>query len=211
MQYFSQIGQDKYTNEKIFRNIKNGFFVDIGAHDGISFSNSYFFEKYNNWNGICVEPMPEVYDLLKKNRKCICIKGAISTEEGDQDFLRLRGPTEMHSGLINEYDVRHKEILNNLMEKSGGSSKIIKVKTVPLQSILDTHNVTHIDLLSIDTEGAELAVLQSIDFKKVMIECIIVENNFQEKNVEDFLTLKGYKLVEKLKWDDIFLHIESKY
>jgi FkbM family methyltransferase len=211
MQYYSQIGQDKYVNERIFQGMENGFFVDIGAHDGISISNSYFFEKHKNWNGICVEPLPEVYELLKKNRKCICIEGAIFTEHGYQDFLRLQGLTEMRSGLVSEYDVRHSKIINHLIQDSGGSSKVIKVKTFTLQSILDNYNVTHIDLLSIDTEGSELAVLQSIDFKKVKIECIVMENNFQEKSVEEYLTIKGYRLVEKLSHDDIFLHSESKF
>lgn len=103
MTYYSQIGQDKYVNEKIFRGVEKGFFVDIGAHDGITFNNSYFFEKYKNWNGICVEPLPEVYELLIKNRKCVCIEGAVSTEDGYQEFLRVKGitRTEMLSGLIN--------------------------------------------------------------------------------------------------------------
>jgi FkbM family methyltransferase len=236
MQYYSQIGQDKYVNERIFQGMENGFFVDIGAHDGINISNSYFFEKHKNWNGICVEPIPEVYELLRKNRKCICIEGAIFTEHGYQDFMRIQVPaemlnaptneydvkhkerlnyeiqrTEMLSGLVNEYDVRFKEHLNYQFQNSIGSPKIIKVKTFTLQSILDNHNVNHIDLLSVDTEGSELAVLQSIDFKKVKIECIVVENNFQKKNVEEYLTIKGYRLVEKLSHDDIFLHSESKF
>ncbi|SFI88951.1 methyltransferase, FkbM family [Bacillus sp. 71mf] len=213
MQYYSQIGQDKYVNERIFRGMENGFFVDIGAHDGISYSNSYFFEKHKNWKGICVEPLPEVYQLLRKNRECICIEGAIFFEDGYQDFLRVQGPTntEMLSGLVNEYDSRHKNRIDIEIQGSNGSSEVIKVKTFPLQSILDTHNVTHIDFCSIDTEGSELGVLQSIDFKKVKIECITVENNYQTKNVEEYLTMQGYRLVEKLEYDDIFLHSQSKF
>ena len=86
VQYYSQIGQDKYTNEIFFKGMENGFFVDIGAHDGIELSNSYFFEKTKNWKGICIEPLPDIYKLLKKNRKCICIEGAISINNGYQDF-----------------------------------------------------------------------------------------------------------------------------
>ncbi|MFC9599760.1 FkbM family methyltransferase [Peribacillus butanolivorans] len=67
------------------------------------------------------------------------------------------------------------------MQEFGGNSKIIKVKTFTLQSILDRHNITEIDLCSIDTEGAEMAVIQSIDFNKVKIECIVTEKIMEKK------------------------------
>ncbi|MFI8705836.1 FkbM family methyltransferase [Bacillus sp. NPDC077411] len=211
MQYYSQIGQDKFVNEKIFQEMENGFFVDIGAHNGIHLSNSYFFEQHKNWNGICVEPIPEVFELLSKNRKCICIEGAISNENGYQDFLQIQGPVEMLSGLVDKFDFRDKKRIDMDLQERGGSCKVIKVKTYTLQSILDDHNVTHIDLLSVDSEGAELAILQSIDFKKVKIECIVAENNYQEKSVQEFLAMQGYRLVEKLPFDDIFLYNKSKF
>ena len=211
MQYYSQIGQDKFVNEKIFQGMEKGFFVDIGAHNGINLSKSYFFEQQKNWNGICVEPIPEVFELLRKNRKCICIEGAISSENGYQDFLQIQGPIEMLSGLVDKFGFRDIERIDIALQERGGSCKVIKVKTYTLQSILDDHNVTHIDLLSIDSEGAELAILQSIDFKKVKIECIVTENNYQEKSVEEFLTMQGYRLAEKLVHDDVFLHTESKF
>ena len=51
--YKSQFGQDKFLNENIFKNKRNGVFIDIGAHDGITYSNSYVFEKQLDWTGIC--------------------------------------------------------------------------------------------------------------------------------------------------------------
>ena len=64
--YYSQCKQDQYINESFFKGKDSGVFVDIGAHNGISLSNSYFFEKELGWNGVCIEPMPEVYSELKK-------------------------------------------------------------------------------------------------------------------------------------------------
>jgi FkbM family methyltransferase len=211
MQYYSQIGQDKYVNENIFGGVENGFFVDVGAHDGVTFSNSCFFEKHKNWNGLCIEPIPDVYQQLKKNRKSICIEGAIFKEEGYQDFMLLPESIQMLSGLVGEYDSRHVNRINKAVPDSHKKSQIIKVNTFTLQSILDKYNVSHIDLLSIDTEGAELAVLQSIDLSKVKIECIVVENNYQDKGVEELLSLHDFNLVKKLQFDDIYLHKESKY
>ncbi|WP_262173384.1 FkbM family methyltransferase [Cytobacillus firmus] len=211
MRYYSQIGQDKLVNERIFGEAENGFFVDVGAHDGVSFSNTYFFEKHKNWKGLCIEPLPDVYKQLEKNRTSICVEGAIFTEEGFQDFMVLPESKDMLSGLVNEYDPRHLDRINKVLENSPVKSQIIKVKTYTLQSILDKNNVTQIDLLSIDTEGAELAVLHSVDFTKVRIECIVIENNYQDKSVAEFLTALDYSLVEKLQFDDIYLHKNSKY
>lgn len=56
-----------------------------------------------------------------------------------------------------------------------------------------------------------MAVIQSIDFNKVKIECIVTENNYGEKNVEEYLKLQGFRLVEKLDFDDIYLHYNSKF
>ena len=68
MNYYSQFGQDKYLNENFFHNKSNGTYVDIGAHDGITGSNTYFFDLLG-WEGICFEPLPEIYNQLVINRK----------------------------------------------------------------------------------------------------------------------------------------------
>lgn len=211
MEYYSQIGQDRFLNEAVFKGKESGIFVDIGAHNGIEFSNSYFFEKHKNWNGICVEPLPDVYKELVKNRKCICIEGAISAEHGYQNFLQALGFAEMLSGLVNEFDPRHVERIKITQQVYGGSVEVIPVATYPLQVLLDSCNIFDIDLCSIDTEGAELTVLKTIDFSKVKIECLTIENNFQETTIQNYLQDKGYILLAKIEFDDIYIHRESKY
>lgn len=64
----SQYKQDKILEEKIFRGFKNGFFVDVGAHDGITINNTLYFEEYNMWKGLNIEANPDVFEKLKKNR-----------------------------------------------------------------------------------------------------------------------------------------------
>ena len=71
--YYSQIGQDKFVNE-FFKGKLNGVFVDIGAHDGESGSNSLFLEKHRNWSGICIEPGPAEYKKLEESRTSINVK-----------------------------------------------------------------------------------------------------------------------------------------
>ena len=49
-------------------NYNNGFYIECGANDGVDQSNTWYFEKYKNWNGILIEPIPRIFSELKKNR-----------------------------------------------------------------------------------------------------------------------------------------------
>ena len=61
--FYSQDNQDSYLENNIFKGYKNGFYVDVGAHDGVSINNTLYFEK-NNWSGINIEPIKKVFDNL---------------------------------------------------------------------------------------------------------------------------------------------------
>ena len=60
--FHSQYGQDEYLEKTIFKGYKNGIFVDVGAHDGVSINNTLYFEKNHNWTGINIEPIKNIYD-----------------------------------------------------------------------------------------------------------------------------------------------------
>lgn len=205
MSYYSQLGQDRFLNENYFKNKADGVFVDIGAHDGNKYSNSKFFENLG-WAGLCVEPILDVFDRLKQNRKCLCENYAISDTEGEDEFLLVRGYAEMLSGLSKEYDPIHLNRIKNEINYYGGDKETIKIKTLRLQTLLDKHNINNIDYLSVDTEGNELKVLKSIDFNKTKIYLITVENNYQSKNINDFLSGVGFKYVTSLDIDEIYIN-----
>ena len=61
MRFFSQLGQDRYLLENFFRGKRGGVFVDIGAYDGQTFSNTLFFERSMAWTGLCIEPLPSAF------------------------------------------------------------------------------------------------------------------------------------------------------
>jgi hypothetical protein len=72
MTFYSQYKQDWFLENHIFKGFKNGYFVDVGAHDGKHINNTLYFEENHNWSGINVEPIKEVYDKLIENRpKCL--------------------------------------------------------------------------------------------------------------------------------------------
>jgi FkbM family methyltransferase len=203
--YYSQYQQDKWVNENIFGNKLNGVFIDIGAHDGKSLNNTYFFEKELLWKGICIEPIPEVFQNLRSNRNCICIEGGIAPKEEVEDFVRIYGQCEMLSGFLDKYDPRHMERVQQGISLYGGHYEILKIQTYNINDILEKNNLFSIDFLSLDTEGGELDILKSIDFDRYLIQVISVENNYKEKEFLEFLSGKGYERVVCLGCDEIYV------
>lgn len=205
MQFYSQYKQDNYIYTNFFLNKKNGFFLEIGADDGIRFSNCKFFEDTLNWSGIAIEARKNAYCNLIKNRKCICENVVLSDIEETTDFLDINGYGLGLSGLVNKYDKRHIERINNeIKNKNNKGSEIIKVNTVKLSSILDKYNITNIDFLSIDTEGSELAILSTIDFNKYNIDVITIEDNYNDPLLIKFFLDRNYSFIKQIECDKIF-------
>lgn len=195
LQFYSQCGQDKYVFENFFKDKKGGVFVDIGANDGVTYSNTLFFEKNLGWTGICIEPIPTVFEKLKANRKSKCIQGCISDKPGVTQFLWLNGPSEMLSGIYENLDPRHLQRINREVNQLGGSIETLQVKCYKLNDLLLDNNIKFVDYMSIDTEGGELEILKSIDFSSIDIDVIDVENNYASPEFKIFLESKGYKLM----------------
>ena len=78
MVYYSQDKQDEFLEKNVFKGLKNGFFVDIGAHDGKSINNTLYFEENNNWTGINIEPIIQSvvddYNNIHKVKKDIDVR-----------------------------------------------------------------------------------------------------------------------------------------
>lgn len=205
--FYSQYKQDEYIYNRFFKEkeLYNPFFLEIGADDGIKFSNCAFFEKELGWQGIAIEPREVAFNELKKNRNCICLNTALSSEEKECEFMELFGYGLGLSGIIENYDNRHLDRINIELKNSENKGKMINiVKTKTLGKILDKYNITNIDFLSIDTEGSELDILSTIDFNKIYIKVITIEDNYHSKELLNFFKSKGYKLDRMLHCDKIF-------
>jgi FkbM family methyltransferase len=202
----SQDKQDEYLETNIFKGFKNGVYVDVGAHDGLTINNTLYFEKNNNWTGINIEPIKDVFDKLVINRpKNININCAVCNLDGETEFLCNKGYTEMISGIKNTFDSRHLERLKNENIQMGSRTEVIKVKTKKLETIFDENNITHVHYLSIDVEGAEFEVIKSINFDEVFIDVICFENNYQDASIPiiEYLKEKGYFVI--FRGLDIFM------
>jgi FkbM family methyltransferase len=211
--FHSQYNQDKYLETNIFKGFQNGFFVDVGAHDGKSLNNTLFFEENNNWTGINIEPIKSVFENLIINRpKCINLNIAVCNDDGETEFICNTGYTEMLSGIKDTFDSRHKQRLENENRIYNSNTKIINVKTKKLQTICNEYNISHINYLSIDVEGAEFEVIKSIDFNKIFIDIIGFENNYNDKSLPIIKYLEDRNYVFFHQSMDIFMiHKHSKF
>lgn len=206
--YFSQFKQDKFINEVIFNNKKFGFFIDIGAHDGVSINNSVFFEKYKSWNGLCIEPNPNVFKELIKNRKSININKCIGNDNKKVMFTQITGYSEMLSGITDNYHANHVERIDNLISKKGGEKSQIEVEMITLDSIKEATN-NDIDFISIDTEGNEFDIVNSINFKLLKVKCLVIENNYKDNKISNYLQSCNFKLIFKLDTDEIYVNNQN--
>lgn len=200
--YKSQVGQDQFLNDLYFKNKTHGVFIDIGAHDGITLSNTWFFEKELGWKGICFEPLKSVFKTLCENRSCICVNKCVSHKEGTVIFREVQGYSQMLSGIEAHYDPRHLDRIYREIKQLGGSYNFVEVECCVLNNELEKHGFYYIDFLSLDTEGGELTILKSIDFKKFYIYAIAVENNYKDDSIKAFLTSQGFAYVACLGGSD---------
>lgn len=211
--FYSQYKQDEYLENRFFKGYKNGIYVDVGAHDGVSLNNTLYFEKNNNWRGINIEPIKNVFDKLAVNRpNDTNINCAVCNNDGETEFYLNEGYTEMLSGIIDNYDKRHLERLKNENIEHLGNTHIIKVNTKKLETIFDESKMTHINYLSIDVEGAEFEVIKSINFDKVFIDVIGFENNYMETSIPiiKYLENKGFEL-DKIATDIFMINHKSQF
>lgn len=204
--YYSQYEQDKFLNEVLFKNKKNGVFVDIGANDGVTISNSYFFEKTLGWTGVCFEPLTEAFNKLKKNRSSININGCASDKNHLDTFYNVHGYGEMLSGLKSQYDERHLERIKKTIEEYGGYTNETEVQCFDVNDVLKKNGVKKVDFISVDTEGGELKILHAIDYELLKIKVVVVENNYSEPDIFNFMKSKGYFRVAYLSTDEVYLH-----
>ena len=166
--YPSQAGQDKIINEFFFRTKNKGYFVDIGAYDGVMGSNSLYFEKFLKWDGIAIEPSMIQFEKLKKNRNCKIVNKAISSTSKEVEFADVvEGLTQM-SGIKNEIYQKHNSKI--ISKDQASKTNIVKIFTTTFSEIISSD--IEIDYLSIDIEGSELDLLESIDFFKHKIKVI---------------------------------------
>jgi FkbM family methyltransferase len=183
----------------------NGFFVEFGAADGIELSNTFYLEKYLNWHGLLIEPDKYWKTDLKRNRKCQLDYRAVVPSSGSRKkFAFTSNTSPLHSKLA---DDGHVQI---------GIQRIHKVIGASLEEILKSRNAPKmIDLISMDVEGSELAILENFDFKAYDVRFWIVEHNFRlsdMRKIKELMFSKGYEIyLENFSAQDFYFISKNKW
>jgi methyltransferase, FkbM family len=199
----SQYGQDKII-DFLLKNKTEGIFVDIGAHDGKSLSNTYFFEKKRNWKGLCIEPNPDVYEKLKINRCCFTENCCITDKNDSVIFRKVEGYPEMLSGILEFFDKGHIERIDSEIAQYGGSYTDIPLKCRNINDLLRKYGLYKIDYCSIDTEGADEKIVKSIDMSLFDIKSFSIEISANPASLREYLKEKGYRYLKRVD-DDLYI------
>lgn len=196
--YYGQMGEDSHIHRRYFPSFRNGVFLEMGAHNGISFSNSKFFEDTLNWSGILIEPNPSLFaDLCKNRQKTINIPYAISKTEGEIELYKNCALSSVKSNTTEEF---FKQWHNQYTE-------IIKVPSRRLDSILNENYITRIDFWSLDIEGSEYEALETMDWSiPVYLICIEKQTPERKKQCDDILIANGFKFIETLAHNEIWIN-----
>jgi len=200
---YSQLQQDLNV-VKFYNGKKDGFFIEIGANDGITLSNTYLLEQKYNWKGICCEPNPNVFGNLIVNRsKSICCDKAVYNDSNQYVTFKLKN----HSLLSGISSHLQKKINLNFNIKENPT---IKVETISLLDLLNKYNCpSFIEYISIDTEGSELEIIRNFDFNKYTFGLIDIEHNYIEPKrteIRNLLLSNGYIYIGENRWDDMYKH-----
>jgi len=191
MQFFSQQGEDFFVAlNYINKFTQDGIFVELGAYDGITYANTAFFERSLNMTGILIEPSKNKFDECVKNRpRSICHNVGIDYTCGEIDFIGENDATGSITKCITDE-------FKSLWHKN---SNITKVKTCPIKDLLK--DIKYIDFFSIDVEGCEKLVLDTMDWNiEIYVICIELDghNGDKDNQCREILKNNGFTFDVKI-------------
>lgn len=205
---YSEYGQDAFVLRHIYKSKADGVFVDIGANHPVLDSNTYLLELHG-WTGLAIEPQKWLSQQWPGLRKTPCLDCVAGPEEKTVNFVEATEQVGL-SGVDGFNKV-----------SSGYTLKTVKQKV--LRDILREHAIDEIDYLSIDVEGYEMNVLEGIDFERVKVRLIGIENDRGFKwlpllgkrlgfelggnEIRRYLRKKGFKQIARIVCDDFFVSL----
>jgi FkbM family methyltransferase len=192
---YSQEGEDVILR-RIFENQRSGFYVDVGAHHPMRFSNTHLFYR-QGWKGINIEPDPEAiraFRMYRPRDTTVCT--GIHVESG------LRTYFQFDESALNTFD---EEVAASRAARGHRIVRKSDVPVAPLREVLSRHLPAgqEIDFLTVDTEGLDLIVAKSNDWRKFRPRVIVIESlgatveNLLQREIHLFLSGEGYALFGK--------------
>lgn len=186
---YSQRDEELYIIN-YFKDIKNGRFLDIGAYEGKTFSNTHKLAK-DGWSGVCVEPSPSVFPALEKlyesNENIICINKAVGNIQGFISFYDSQGDA------VSSTDEKHVKLWS---DNYGSKFKKIQVLCTTVKSLLDEYGYDF-NFVNIDTEGTSFDILNDLPFDKLAnLSMICIEYDKKQKEILSVANKYSFRLLK---------------
>ena len=186
--YYGQHGED-YLLWHFFDFRRNGFFLDIGAHDGVSLSNTKSFEE-QGWTGICVEPVPSVYAACRTVRQRVVQAACVAGEERQVELRTDR--TGLWAGIATDEAMATQSYADR--QSGEPDFETIVVPAMRAAELLSPTDLA-IDFVTVDVEGTEIAVLQGLDLTRNRPRLLLIEALTDQalSELDAFMALFGYR------------------
>lgn len=155
-----------------------GVFVEAGANDGVTQSNTYYFEKIRGWTGLLVEPVPALATACRRNRRARVVEAAlVDTAAPDATVeLHFAGLMSTVTGALGDEAATARHVAAGMAVQQLSATHRLTVPARTLSALLDEAGLTRpVDLLCLDVEGGEPGALRGLDFDRHAPRCICVE------------------------------------
>lgn len=217
-QFYEAVGNDRFSrparddlDAKLAQYLPaQGFFVEAGALDGYTGSNTYYLEKFKGWRGLLVEPSPpDAAGCQQARRRSHVANCALVPFDYSDPTIELTYGADL-SFVDGAYcGQRHHE--RTAMIERYRKPEVFHVPARTLSSLLDEIDAPAVDFFSLDVEGYELSVLQGLDFDRHAPKWLLVECQTDEAclNVDSFLAERDYQAEAKLSRHDYLFQKRS--
>ena len=194
--FYSQQFEDSTLFEMYFKDLKGGVYLELGALDGVTYSNTKFFQETLGWGGVLIEASTPSFNGLSTNRaspKNTLFHNAVC---GEPHMVTFSG-TDAEAGILDTHMAGG---------RSGQGSTTVMCER--MSTLLKKAKVTHIDLWSLDVEGGELEVLKSMDWD-IPVHVMIIERNANDLLIEPYLLERGFRYVREQRGNRVY--VNDKY
>lgn len=214
----AQFGEDRILWQ-VFRQRPAGYFIEVGAYDGVNLSNTFFLEQMG-WHGLLIEPILPLCQKAVAARAGSRVIHAACSKRGSRGTTKFTVAKNVPVLSFLDADQEHRE----RCVREGAELVEIEVPLVTLDDVILNERKNpapfgapwvknsgwRIDLVSIDTEGCELDVLDGFSLDRFKPRILVMENDRAAgEAIEPYLRERGYRKFHRQKINDFYVRTDD--